>query len=552
MASSVNNNESVGLLSGQPSQDGARRRRVWTVLGLGLLFAGICSIVVVFTLRSSQYKHNSNKDDSGRLPVHDVNLLLITDTHSWVNGHQHTPDITADYSDLLSLHEHLRDYVRDTKQQAYLFLNNGDLNDGTGLSGYIKPSTTHILPIVRHMPFDAINCGNHELYDNASIADLVDSGFIKSWNGAYLTANIMLGPNQTLGHPYKRVQLADVGKPDATGHLLIFGFLYNMQGTAPAVTVELVQNVVKSSWFINAIKGSMADDLAAIIVLAHMHYVDPLVTVLRDAIRNISATDRLPIIFLTGHSHLRRFQQLDDFAISLEAGKYMDTIGYVSFDIPKATDLVLNFVNYTITPNRTTFARMAGLKDTKTFDTKNGTALREQITKVYAQLGLSRVVGCSNATYSYLADVSQNNSLAALYIDQVAPNTVMQHVPNISTAKPFLIHSAGTLRYDLFQGNITVNDLATLSPFADNYHYTLQAYSGQVLNEAIDVSAELVYPWPLDKQTDYHVMTLSFDWPGINATLFKANLNPTWGIVPNYNSTSVFIDYFDNNPAWAC
>ena len=47
---------------------------------------------------------------SAVLPWNDVNLLIVTDVHSWVAGHahpDHTPLLDADYGHVLSLYEHL-------------------------------------------------------------------------------------------------------------------------------------------------------------------------------------------------------------------------------------------------------------------------------------------------------------------------------------------------------------------------------------------------------------------------------------------------------------
>eukprot|EP01047_Picozoa_sp_COSAG01_P079311 COSAG01_NODE_14995_length_1387_cov_1.253106_2_plen_129_part_00 len=38
-----------------------------------------------------------------------------------------------------------------------------------------------------------------------------------------------------------------------------------------------------------------------------------------------------PVQFLTGHSHQRKFTQLDGYATSFEAGCKLDTVGFISF-----------------------------------------------------------------------------------------------------------------------------------------------------------------------------------------------------------------------------
>lgn len=126
-----------------------------------------------------------------QLPVGDVNIVVVTDVHGWVAGHQtittndnyHDNNSTgsrsrrtADYGDIVSFYRRLQEQfavasafdVHDGENEptALLFVMNGDFMDGTGLST-VPP--THLLPLLRRMPWDAINVGNHELYQNGAL-----------------------------------------------------------------------------------------------------------------------------------------------------------------------------------------------------------------------------------------------------------------------------------------------------------------------------------------------------------------------------------------------
>jgi len=37
-----------------------------------------------------------------------------------------------------------------------------------------------------------------------------------------------------------------------------------------------------------------------------------------------------PVLFLTGHTHIRAYATLDPRAISMESGKYLDTVGLLA------------------------------------------------------------------------------------------------------------------------------------------------------------------------------------------------------------------------------
>ena len=89
------------------------------------------------------------------LPWSDVNILIVTDVHSWLAGHahpDHTPVLDADYGDVLSLYERLAATAAKSGRDLF-FVQNGDLNDGTGLSR-VPPAT--LLPLIQKMPFDAL------------------------------------------------------------------------------------------------------------------------------------------------------------------------------------------------------------------------------------------------------------------------------------------------------------------------------------------------------------------------------------------------------------
>ena len=161
---------------------------------------------------------------SAVLPWNDVNLLIVTDVHSWVAGHahpDHTPLLDADYGHVLSLYEHLSAAAAASGRDVF-FLQNGDLNDGTGFS---RAPPAALLPLLQHLPFDALTTGNHELYQNTNIDFLAQpGGFIDSWRGSYLTSNTL---NATTGQPLGARSRLLVGNASGV-RVLAFGFLYDM------------------------------------------------------------------------------------------------------------------------------------------------------------------------------------------------------------------------------------------------------------------------------------------------------------------------------------
>ena len=180
------------------------------------------------------------------------------------------------------------------------------------------------------MPWDALNVGNHELYRSEVVNEFMrPGGFVEWWGDRYISSNVLHTQRQEpLGRRYRYLK-----GENAT--VLTFGFLYNMQDPSPVVTVETVESVVEEQWFVDIVKASNLYD--AILVMAHMDVNDALVSVLLEKIRSIAGS-LVPVQFITGHTHYRGIHTMDEASVSFEAGRFLDTIGFVSF--PKKQTLV--------------------------------------------------------------------------------------------------------------------------------------------------------------------------------------------------------------------
>ena len=79
---------------------------------------------------------------------------------------------------------------RNRQHRDIFFVNNGDFVDGTGLSQTEDPG--YLIPLLEKMPYDAVNCGNHELYSNRNIEYMKRPGTYCSKNGQYIFKILML------------------------------------------------------------------------------------------------------------------------------------------------------------------------------------------------------------------------------------------------------------------------------------------------------------------------------------------------------------------------
>lgn len=412
-------------------------------------------------------KHLSDESSSPELTLSwgKVNLVILTDVHSWIAGHgRHESNMNVDYGDVLSFVERLHRYVDSQEDDMDLYLvMNGDFMDGTGLS--TRPPK-YLTPLLKQMPFDVVNLGNHELYDNATIDFILDE-FIPHWNGHYLTSNTLYEPTrQPLGSRYCILK----GRAST---ILTFGFLFNFQGHSKNTIVEDVQDAVRESWFQDAL---LKEDYDTILVMAHMHVTDPLVQVILDAIRQHT---KCSVAFVTGHTHLRRYEVLDDNSVSFEAGRFLDTIGFMSWDPASAANGSSlspeeKFPHMFIDTNRDTLAKLLHQTDSSinTLPMMEGIRLTDKIHTTQDELGLLETIGCSPHVYSLVTPIEEELSLWGLYVHEIIPKQLLQ------TPGKVYVEGTGSLRYDLMNGKILLDDVISVCPFNQS-----------ILEIAVDVPA---------------------------------------------------------------
>jgi hypothetical protein len=482
----------------------------------------------------------------------DVNVLVITDVHSWVAGHgRQEPKYDADYGDVLSFYEHLKNYLEEKGQDLW-FVSNGDFVDGTGLSKTKDPSS--LIPLLEKLPLDAANCGNHELYNDEVIQYMTrPGGWIDWWGERYVTGNIMLNneePQRPMGHHYRILK----GK---NSNLLVLGFLYNMRGASSLVNITKVENEVKSSWFQNLPTAEGEDKVDAILVLAHMDLVDPLVQVIRRALRDIVG-DKMPIQFITGHTHYRGKKKLDDWSTSFEAGRYLDTVGFVSF--PNKTSVSVGkekngdelFYSVFMDANKKVLAGHLGLDDGKQMQTHNGKDLTEFIGETRAKMGLLDEIGCAPQDYFSSAPLYDEQSLWRLYRDSVIPKTVF------ANGIMFLSHESW--RYNLFSHqNLIVDDIVVVAPFNDTIIH-LGMVPGRAilqLNATINKGHQHALPNYImtgsvdDEEKMYDVYTHEFNEKDILKDLHKIIPDKTFSPEnTEYSSTLLWLSFVREN--WPC
>jgi 2',3'-cyclic-nucleotide 2'-phosphodiesterase (5'-nucleotidase family) len=422
---------------------------------------------------------NNRRHLVNNLPFGDVNILVVTDVHSWIAGHaRHEVNMDADYGDILSFYQHLKRHA-ETMGRDLFFVMNGDFMDGTGLST-VPP--IHLTPLLEQMPWDVVNLGNHELYNNATVEWIVKD-FVPHWQGNFLTSNSLLETTLTpIGDRYTYLYGSH-----SNSTILTFGFLFDFTGNCAMAIVEQVEDVVRQEWFVHVLQKRNFD---AILVMAHMHVTDPLITVLRTAIRAIVGVD-MSVQFITGHSHIRGFAILDDNSVSFEAGRFLDTIGFCSFPLTRkegdmtnmiSGDTATRFPHVFLDTNRKSLAKVLGISP---FDlpTVSGMSLTDKIHQTQESLGLMQLVGCSPREYYLAVGMESEQSLWGLYIQRVVPAMLTNHNESL-----VFVQGTGAFRYDLFPGRVFLDDIIAVCPFNDTIYKIAQDILGSELLEILGVA----------------------------------------------------------------
>lgn len=488
------------------------------------------------------------------LPFGAINVLVLTDVHSWVGGHsRQEPLMDADFGTILSFYERLKAHC-DQNDMDLWFVSNGDWAHGTGLGN----DASALLPILEKMPWDAVNCGNHELYENEKVEAMIRPGGFVDWFGdRYLTANILKSndPNKPpLGYQYKVLE-------GRFSSLLTFGFLYNLEDACDLIEITPVEEVVEAKWFRETLEFEFYD---AILILAHMDMVDPLVEVIRKAIRDVVG-EGIPIQFITGHTHYRGSTRLDDLSSSFEGGRYLDTLGFVSFPTRyEAEDPTVPrddlFQSIFLDTNVGSLGETLGMFE---FATTNGDALSEFIRKTQQKKGLMEEVGCAPMEFTREAPLYAGQSLYGLYKNEVIPKMFFSQEDTEDTTSVMFV-ATESFRYDIHaRSPLVVDDIWAVAPFNDTV-VGLGLVSGEIilkLNETIN--GNLTEQWfgkipnyvligdiP-DEQKSFKFYTHDFGSDKI-ANLLK-EIDPSIVIEPTitpYSSTLLWLSFVIEN--WTC
>lgn len=403
----------------------------------------------------------------------DLNVIHTTDTHGWLLGHQRTswpePNYSGDLGDFSSFVTHMKE-IAVKKDVDLLLVDSGDIHDGTGLSDGFPPGGVDAHEsnkFLERLPYDLMAIGNHELYVYADTYDMY-TNFVPNLHGRYLSSNV----NITVFNSDGQAVSVPVGNrfvkftTSKGRRVTSLGVIFNFAGNDVNTTVQFVADMVKESWFIEAI----AEEPDVFILVGHMPVSQDNWPVVFKAIRAVHPLT--PIMIFGGHTHIRDCQQYDGRSMALESGRYMETIGWMSADLDaaKGNDKNITFTRRYLDQNRVTYQYHTETSN-KTFDTSDGCSITEGLQDLAEQFDLSYQYGIAPQDYTMTRNpYPSNGSLLTLFIRDAIPtalamNNTRTNVPNI------MITNSGGLRFDVLKGPFTKNDQLTASPFTDLFLY---------------------------------------------------------------------------------
>ncbi|KAG0209374.1 hypothetical protein BGX28_010362 [Mortierella sp. GBA30] len=404
----------------------------------------------------------------------DVNVISTTDTHGWLAGNTKEGSYSADFGDFSSFISHMRDQAKHRRKDL-LVVDSGDLHDGNGLADATPLDGQVSNPIFEKINYDALAIGNHELY-LPEIAEDTYRKFARKWGKKYLTSNTFIRDAHTnktvpIGKLYNKFRMKFGTR------VMSYGFLYNFAGAANNTVIERSNVTVTLPWF----QKSLKEEVDMYLIVGHVPVRWNEAKVVINAIRAVHPSK--PILLFGGHLHIRDFTAYDARAYGLSAGRFMETIGWMSVSgiHDRHCHVEANCVGKNLTVSRRyldtnlhTYKTHSLAHPKQKFDTWRGRKISKEITKQRKALGISTKIGCAPQDY-YLNryPYTDSRSLLDLVTKEILPFSIIDKSrPNPA----FVVINSGCQRFDVTKGAFTIDDTYVVSPFHDDFVYATVPY----------------------------------------------------------------------------
>ncbi|KAL8830120.1 MAG: hypothetical protein Q9170_005880 [Blastenia crenularia] len=483
-----------------------------------------------------------------------LNFLHTTDTHGWLEGldapSHALPVARIDDRAVISrsrITERIGE-ITHMKHKAgnlgvdLLLVDTGDLHDGNGLSDASTPNGAISNPIFENIDYDLLTIGNHELYVT-DIAFETFNQFSKVYGDRYVTSNVQItnpatGELEYIGSKY-RYFTTDHGL-----RIMAFGVLYDFTGNSNVSKVIKAKDLVKESWFLDAINYPQPIDL--FIVLGH----NPVRTtvssstfgIIYNTIRGLRKD--IPIQAFGGHTHIRDFTVYDSISTGLESGRYCETLGWASMSginsstfhgnqkprgVPNPTQKAVKVSSTNSTTNSTstnsnlvysrryldwnrlTFEYHATGSQEGTFDYHSGQRVTGEITQDRKQLNLTALYGCAPETYCQSCKpFGADGNIFGLLQTALAATVINESRADVPR---LIMINTGSIRFDLVKGPFTFDDSFIVSPFDDAFQFIPDVPYSQASQVIGILNAGAFQRRSIDESPDLSTRDFDFNTP---------------------------------------
>ncbi|KAG5352237.1 hypothetical protein C0989_003170 [Termitomyces sp. Mn162] len=267
------------------------------------------------------------------------------------------------------------------------------------------------------------------------------------------------------------------------------GVLYDFTDNAANTTVQKVEDMVKEQWvrttrtYCSSLRmlistaqfaEAIEEEPDLFLLVGHMPVQRDDWPLVFNAVRAVHPYT--PILIFGGHTHIRDCVQLDGRSMSLESGRYMETVGWMSAKLDnhsknknsKSKPKDIKFSRRYLDPNRVTYEYHTR-KDKTEFDTESGMSITTGLKALAAAFDLDFLFGTAPHDFTINRDPypSEGSSLSLFAADALPVALIVNNsrasIPNL------IITNSGSQRFDIYAGPFTKNDQLTASPFTDQF-----------------------------------------------------------------------------------
>ncbi|KAG9389613.1 5'-nucleotidase, C-terminal domain [Carpediemonas membranifera] len=445
-----------------------------------------------------------------------LRIWQTSDIHGWVDAHPHQ-HMTEGLADFLGLVETEKGMIDDDEATEFLLLDSGDQVQGTGFSDATDIDGSFIFAMMKHLPYDGMTVGNHELGLPDTVKMLHDhASDLFTESDLYVTTNTIWGSNKGESQedmkPLGQTRYRTMTLKKFDMKVIIFGWIYNFDHDIADAYVADAVETINSDWFKAVIEKEKPD---FVINLNHIATSDPQNNNIYLAQRALMPDT--PLLLLTGHSHQFRHANCiaadgstDPQCFMSEPMCYLYMFVEMDLHFTRASgkwqwaDLPSH---KSVSAYTSSFTRAVGGAE---FETQQSKAMQAEVDQMNRELRLDHVLGCSDKKYSRTtAPYGPDKESSFLYFFFKVMEKIVYVTPAPATPTVSLLNR-GLLRANMYAGQVTTGDLYTIIPFPDDFY--LLTLTGAELKMLLDLNYHPDPAQPVERESRVDELAFSANY----------------------------------------